>query len=186
MGLILASASPRRRALLALAGLEFTVCVPDCDESVPAGLSPSEAAVEVAKRKARAVAESYPSDTVIGADTTVVTDGDVLGKPADARAAAAMLKRLSGGTHSVLTGVCILTGGKEDCFCARTDVTFYALSDGEINAYVATGEPTDKAGAYGIQGRGALLVKKIDGDYFNVVGLPLAELVRRLRETADG
>ncbi len=180
MGLILASASPRRRELLKLAGLDFTVCVSDCDESVPESLSPPEAVAEIAGRKALAVAANYPEDTVIGADTIVVVDGIILGKPKDAGDAADMLKRLSDRTHSVYTGVCVVSGSAEKRFIEITDVTFYALTDAEIDKYVATGEPTDKAGAYGIQGRGALLVKEICGDYFNVVGLPLARLVRVL------
>ena len=186
MGLILASASPRRRELLTLAGLDFTVYASDCDESVPDSLTPPEAAVEIARRKASAVAEKYPDDTVVGAVTIVVIDDTILGKPKDAREAASMLKRLSGRTHCVYTGVCVVSDGTANSFFEKTDVTFYVLSDGEIDDYIATGEPMDKAGAYGIQGRGALLVKGICGDYFNVVGLPLARLVRMLAyEVAD-
>lgn len=180
MGLILASASPRRRELMELAGLKFKVCVSDCDESVPESLSPDEAAVEAARRKAFAVAERFPEDTVIGADTIVVIDGTILGKPNDGQDAVSMLQRLSGRTHSVYTGVCVVFGGKAHSFCEKTDVTFYSLTDGEINDYVATGEPADKAGAYGIQGKGSLLVKTVSGDYYNVVGLPIAGLVRLL------
>ncbi len=182
MGLILASASPRRRELMALAGLEFRVCVSDCDESVPDCLSPGEAAVDTARRKAFAVADRFPEDTVIGADTIVVIDGAILGKPKDGRDAASMLRRLSGRTHSVYTGVCVVSGGEAHSFCEKTDVTFYRLTEDEINGYIATGEPADKAGAYGIQGKGSLLVKSISGDYFNVVGLPISVLVRLLIE----
>ncbi|MBR4728326.1 MAG: septum formation inhibitor Maf [Clostridia bacterium] len=183
MALLLASASPRRRELLALAGVDFTVCVSNADESVPAGTPPAQAAMLTAEKKARAVAKTHPADTVLGADTIVVDGDAVLGKPHDAAQAKAMLRRLSGKTHTVITGVCIVRDGEAETFFAESRVTFYPLSDAEIDAYVATGEPMDKAGAYGIQGRGCTLVERIEGDYFNIVGLPVAAVVRRLRDT---
>ena len=180
MALLLASASPRRRELLTLAGVDFTVCVSNADEAVPAGTPPAQAAMLTAEKKARAVARTHPADTVLGADTIVVDGDAVLGKPRDAADAGAMLRALSGKTHAVITGVCIVKGGQAETFYHESKVTFYPLSDAEIDAYVATGEPMDKAGAYGIQGRGCTLVERIEGDYFNIVGLPVAEVVRRL------
>lgn len=181
--LILASASPRRRELLAQAGLAFEVVPSGWEESAPAGFSPQQRVQALARGKAQDVARLHPQDVVIGADTLVFLDGEPLGKPHSQKEAADMLARLSGRTHQVMTGVCILApGGKEICFAAETEVTFYPLGEEEIAAYIATGEPMDKAGAYGIQGRGAVLVRSICGDYNNVVGLPLAETVRALRE----
>lgn len=181
MRLILASSSPRRRELLELAGLNFSVYAPDCDESNAKGLAPETAAATTAKKKAAAAVAVFPDDIVIGADTIVVVDGKALGKPGGAEDAKSMLHMLSGRKHSVFTGVCVFYGGQSAVFCEKTDVLFYELTDFEINEYISTGEPFDKAGAYGIQGRGALFVRRIDGDYYNVVGLPLARLVRLLR-----
>jgi septum formation protein len=181
MNLVLASGSPRRRELLALAGLAFEVCPPKVLEAVDPALSPSELARALAAQKARAVALARPGACVLGADTLVALNGQILGKPPDEARAAATLRLLSGKTHSVHTGVCLLWGGQTRCFSQETRVTFYPLTEEEIAAYVATGEPMDKAGAYGIQGRGGLLVKKIAGDYWNVVGLPLAAVARALR-----
>ena len=181
MALLLASASPRRRELLTLAGVDFTVCVSNADESVPAGTPPAQAAMLTAEKKARAVAQSHPEDAVLGADTIVVDGDAVLGKPHSPGEAKAMLRELSGKTHAVITGVCIVKDGQAETFYHESKVTFYPLSDAEIDAYVATGEPMDKAGAYGIQGRGCTLVERIEGDYFNIVGLPVAEVVRRLK-----
>ncbi len=180
MSVVLASASPRRRELLKTAGIAFRVQVSDADERIEPGLSPAEVVMSLARQKAAAVAADCPDETVIGADTVVVFGETILGKPADEADAFRMLRMLSGETHSVYTGVCILRSGAEDCFNVCTRVTFYPLTDAQIRAYVATGEPMDKAGAYGIQGRGCTLVKEICGDYFNVVGLPVAEVCRRL------
>ena len=182
MNLVLASASPRRRELLQTAGLQFSVRVSDADETIPPNTPPHEAVQLLAKQKAAAVAKLCPKDLVIGADTVVTLDGDILGKPRDAADAARMLRMLSGKTHDVFTGVCLMHAGKAETFFEQTCVTFYPLTDGEIADYIATGEPMDKAGAYGIQGRGCTLVKKINGDYFNVVGLPVAALYRKLEE----
>ena len=184
MSVVLASASPRRRELLQTAGVEFTVKVSDADEHIDPDTPPHEAVMALARQKAQTVAKSCPGDLVIGADTVVVYDGAILGKPADAADAARMLRMLSGKTHVVYTGVCLLYGKKEETFFEQTQVTFYPLTEQEIEAYVATGEPMDKAGAYGIQGRGCTLVQRICGDYFNVVGLPVAAVCRRLREYA--
>ncbi len=181
MSLILASGSPRRRELLGLITNDFTVCVSGAEEHTDPGLTPAETVLALARLKGEDVAKTHPDDTVIAADTVVALDGEILGKPADAEDAARMLRFLSGRTHEVFTGVYIARGGREAHFYEKTGVTFYELSEEEIAAYVATGEPADKAGAYGIQGKGALLVKGIEGDYFNVVGFPVAAVSRALR-----
>lgn len=178
--LVLASASPRRRDLLSRLGLTFDVRPTDADETWPEGLPPGPAAEEVALRKARAV--EAPGALVLAADTVVVLDGDVLGKPADPAEAAATLRRLSGRTHEVATGLALRLDGRETTAHETTRVRFADLSDAEIEAYVASGSPLDKAGSYGIQDDlGALLVAGIEGDYFNVVGLPLRRLYESLR-----
>ena len=181
MNVVLASASPRRRELLQKAGVEFTVKVSDADEHIEPDTPPHEAVMLLARQKAQAVAGTCPGDLVIGADTVVVFGGAILGKPTDKADAVRMLRMLSGQTHTVYTGVCLMCGNAAETFFEQTQVTFYPLTDNEIEAYVATGEPMDKAGAYGIQGRGCTLVQGICGDYFNVVGLPVAALCRRLR-----
>jgi len=180
--IVLASSSPRRIELLKTAGLHFTVCPAQGEEYLDPALAPEEAAVEVARAKAREVAPRFPGACVIGADTIVVAGGEILGKPKDKAQAAVMLRALSGREHVVLTGVCLLKGGAEKSFCQKTRVEFYPLTDNEINAYVDSGEPMDKAGAYGIQGLGCVLVKGIRGDYFNVMGFPVARVVRALRD----
>lgn len=177
--LILASASPRRKELLENAGLSFQVQVSDVDESVFSHLPPEEMVQALAKAKAEAVAKENRDSLVIGSDTVVVLENKVLGKPADRDDAFRMLSSLSGKTHYVYTGVCI-TDGRADTFVSKTAVTFFELTKEEIEGYVATGEPMDKAGAYGIQGRGSLLVKEISGDYFTVVGLPVAMVARKI------
>ena len=177
--LVLASASPRRRDLLGRLGLSFEVRPTDADETWPA-LPPGPAAEAVALRKARAL--EAPGALVLAADTVVVLGGDVLGKPADADEARATLRRLSGRTHEVVTGIALRHGDRETTAHASTRVTFAELADAEIAAYVATGSPLDKAGSYGIQDdAGALLVSRVEGDYFNVVGLPLRTLYETLR-----
>jgi septum formation protein len=176
--LILASASPRRRELLSQIGVVFDVDAAHVDE----GDDPRVNAVE----KARAAAARHRGEdaVVLGADTEVVLDGSVLGKPGGEAHAREMLRRLSGRSHAVVTAYALVdcTTGRELVRSVETDVTFRHLTDDDIDAYVATGEPLDKAGAYGIQGRGAVLVDRIDGDYFNVVGLPLADLAAALRD----
>ncbi len=180
--LILASASPRRKELLSLAGYEFEVCAESVDESVPEGTSPEDAVEMTARKKAEATAAKQPKAVVIGADTVVVCDGKILGKPADTKQAKEMLSMLSGREHLVMTGVCIVHSGETEVYHAVSKVRFYKLSDKDIESYVATGEPMDKAGAYGIQGKGCVLVEKIEGDYFNIVGLPIASLNARLKK----
>lgn len=181
MKLILASASPRRREILKNAGYEFEVITADADETLPPDIAPEKAVKYLAELKNSAVAQNNDG-IIISADTVVAVEGKILGKPSDEKDAENMLKMLSGRTHSVFTGVCISLGNKKTVFCEKTDVTFFDLSEKEILDYIKTGEPMDKAGAYGIQGRGALLVEKINGDYFNVVGLPIARLSRALKD----
>lgn len=178
----LASQSPRRKELLSLAGLLFEVLVSGCDETVPNGLSAEQTVQHLANQKADAVRKLCKAeDVVLAADTVVVIDGNILGKPKDKDDAFKMLRSLSGRTHTVMTGVCIADGQHRKEFVSKTQVTFYELTDSEIHDYIATGDPMDKAGSYGIQSKGVVLVEKIDGDYSNVVGLPLAQCVRELR-----
>ena len=178
--LVLASQSPRRREILRLAGIPFTVRVGDVDESVLDGESPADYVQRLAAAKACAV-EAGPGETVLGADTTVVIDGEILAKPADADDARRMLARLSGRRHEVLTGVCLRRGVTATCEFVTTGVVFATLTAAEIDEYVASGEPMDKAGAYAIQGLASKFVERIEGDYFNVMGLPVALVYRRLR-----
>ncbi len=178
--IILASGSPRRQELLKTAGVNFIVCAAEGDEVLDPALHPADAAVEVARQKAGEVAKKYPCDCVIGADTIVAVDDLILGKPKDKADAVTMLTILSGREHTVYTGVCIIKDGKEDCFAEATAVEFYPLTQDEITAYVESGEPMDKAGAYGIQGLGCFLVKGIKGDFFNVMGFPVARIIRAI------
>ncbi len=180
--LILASASPRRKELISLISKDVMILPADVDESF-SGDIPTESVPELlAVRKASEVAKSHPNDTVIGADTSVIVDGEILGKPIDDNDAKRMLLLLSGKTHQVITGCAIFKNGKSLSFSQTTDVTFYPLTEMEIDNYIATNEPKDKAGAYGIQGYGSLLVKEICGDYFNVVGLPVGKLNKMLKK----
>lgn len=178
--IILASASPRRKELLKNMGLDFSVRVSDADESsVSKDVPPYIYVQELAFIKAAAVAKSAPKDSiVIGADTIVVNDGEILGKPKDEDDAFDILSSLSGKTHQVYTGYCVMRVSDAYTVCERvcTDVTFKKLTGEKIRRYIETGEPMDKAGAYGIQGYGAMLIEKINGDYFNVVGLPVNAL----------
>ncbi len=177
---IVASASPRRRELLNQAGFTFQIEPSDADESLPEGCTPAKAVELLSERKALAVAKLHPGAVVLGCDTIVALDGKMLGKPQNEAEAADMLRALSGKTHTVFTGVCITDGSRTERFVSATDVTFYELSEATVSSYVATGEPMDKAGAYGIQGLGAVLVKSFCGDYFTIVGLPLAQCARVL------
>lgn len=181
MKIILASASPRRKELLTLAGIEYEVVVSQCEETLPDGITPDKAVEELARQKAEDVFCRHDDAMIIAADTVVALGNTILGKPKDEDDAFNMLSSLSGRRHTVYTGVCIKTKDKTDIFYVATDVEFYELSEKEIKDYIATGEPMDKAGAYGIQGKGFVLVKGIHGDYFNVVGLPLSETVRHIR-----
>ena len=178
--LILASGSPRRRELLSLITDEFEVFVSGCDEFVPEGTPAEKVPAILAEQKALAVAKLRPEDTVIGSDTVVVLNNEIFGKPKDKAHAHTMLKALSGKRHFVYTGVAVAEKGSVRSFVQKTEVEFYELSDETIEKYIATGEPMDKAGAYGIQGKGSVLVKGIIGDYFNVMGLPVAETARFL------
>jgi septum formation protein len=182
--IILASNSPRRRELLRQIGLSFSIDPTDVDEKVQAGESPENYAVRVAVDKARAAAERVRSGIIIAADTIVVLDHSILGKPVDRRDAERMLSLLSGRMHIVITGLAIIDAadGKMATGTSLTRIWFRDLSLDEIGSYVKSGEPLDKAGAYGIQGKGALLVKRIEGCYFNVVGLPLSLLGELLRD----
>jgi septum formation protein len=174
---ILASQSPRRRDLLALIGMAHVVQPADLDETMLPDESPTGYAERLARAKARSVADGNPGAVVIGADTIVVLDGDVLGKPADGAEAVRTLRRLAGRTHTVHTAVAGARGERLESGIESVEVTFRPLTEEQILAYVATGEPMDKAGAYGIQGFGAVIVERIHGDYFAVMGLALGRLV---------
>lgn len=182
MNIILASASPRRRELLGQMGFrDFRIVSPDVDEHVDGHPHPAQLVEALSARKAGAVAATAgPQDLVIAADTVVALDGAVLGKPRDTAAAFAVLSALSGREHRVYTGVTVWQGARVVTEHEETAVSFRVLSEGEISAYIATGEPMDKAGAYGIQGVGALLVSGVVGDYYNVMGLPVFRLGRIL------
>ena len=177
---ILASQSPRRRELLSLVGIAHEVQPADIDESFLTGERPRDHAERLARGKAETVAAREPQAVVIGSDTIVVVDGDVLGKPADENDAVRMLARLAGRSHTVVTAVAVSWRGETRSAVEEVGVTFHPLSRVEIDAYIATGEPMDKAGAYGIQGYGATIVARVDGDYFVVMGLPLQRLIRVL------
>ena len=172
--LILASQSPRRRELLERCHIPFRVEVADIDEALNSDIPLEAAMEELAWRKAYTVFERYPE--------AVVMERQILGKPEDAEEAKAMLTRLSGKTHQVMTGVCLLSADQRICFCDVSDVEFYPLTAEEIEAYVATGEPLDKAGAYGIQGEGFFLVKRIIGDFYSIMGFPVARVLRALKK----
>lgn len=184
--LILASQSPRRRRLLQRLGLAFTVQVSPAEEVIPPDADPASLVQSLALQKARPVAAEHAEALTLAADTVVALDDEILGKPASREAAATTLRRLSGATHTVYTGIGLMHPATDRSAAAvtATRVTFGTLSDEEIAAYVATGSPMDKAGSYGIQDDlGALFVERIDGDYYNVVGLPLRRLYLTLRET---
>lgn len=179
---ILASSSPRRRQLLDLVGITHEVKPSDIDETLIVGELPEQYAERLAREKVAVIAESAPDAVIVGADTIVVIDDMVLGKPQDVGEAESMLRRLSGRSHTVMTAVAVTHNGRVASGVEIVDVTFLPLSDDEISRYVTTGEPMDKAGAYGIQGYGATIVRRIDGDYFAVMGLSLVRLVALFRE----
>lgn len=179
---IVASASPRRKEILHSAGYVFDIIPSGADESVDGELSPCETVKLLALKKAQFVAEKHPDAVVFGCDTVVVSGGVILGKPKDKADAFSTLKMLSGKTHEVITGVCITENGRSESFYEVTKVTFYPLSDETIESYIETAEVYDKAGSYGIQGFGSVLVEKIEGDYFSVVGLPISKTARLLSE----
>jgi septum formation protein len=181
--IVLASASPRRQELLRNAAIQFTVQAAGIDETPLAGELAQSCAERLARDKARAISRSRPQEHVLGADTIVVVDGAMLGKPRDAADAARMLRMLAGRTHQVITGVCLMNpAAAEDIRSETTLVTMCELSDDEIRAYVATGEPMDKAGGYAIQGIASRWIPRIEGDYSNVVGLPVSLVYQMLRD----
>lgn len=181
--LILASASPRRKELLNNLGLDFEVCPADIDESVLPSEDVAAYPLRIAMKKALAVAAEKKDAVVLAADTAVIVDDEILGKPKSEAEAKTMLKKLSGREHVVITGIGLVdTGSGRTLSCAeQTIVYFHPLKETEIDAYLASGEPMDKAGAYGIQGLGALLIRRLEGDYFNVMGLPISKLYRLLQ-----
>ena len=179
--LVLASSSPSRKMLLERAGLKFDVVVSGVDETVPPEFTPAQTVECLAERKGKAVLPLCPESAVIAADSVVSVDGLILGKPKDDEAAKAALRRLSGRTHEIFTGVCLLADGKQEVFHQSTQVTFYPLTEEEISEYVAMGESRGRAGSYGIEGAGVVLIRSICGDYSNIVGLPVAETIRRMR-----
>lgn len=179
---ILASASPRRKEILENAGFSFEIIVSDADETTEEKLSPEKTVEELAKRKALSVWQKNSDAVVFGCDTVVAVGGEILGKPRDDEEAFRMIKSLSGKVHTVSTGVCICSAEKTEVFSNTTQVEFYPLSDETVRSYIATGEGRDKAGSYGIQGFGCVLIKEIKGDYFSVMGLPVSESARVLAD----
>ncbi len=182
MRLILASQSPRRKELLSSLGYEYEVCPADTDETVDEDIDSIYVPELLARKKAETVLGENPGAVVIGSDTVVICGGKILGKPHSREEAKAMLTLLSGKKHTVATGLCVCSDEKTRSLVSVTDVYFYELSEKLIDSYIATGEPMDKAGAYGIQGIGSALVRKIDGDYFTVMGLPLSQTARLLSQ----
>ncbi len=179
--LILASQSPRRRELISILGLPFAVVGPKCEEVMDTTLPINEQIEKLAYDKAMSVLDENMDNIVIGSDTVVVCDGVVLGKPKDEEDAKNMLRMLSGNTHAVITGVAILSDSHQEIFSVATLVTFNEMTEEEIQSYVATKEPMDKAGAYGIQGKGALYIRNIEGDYYSVMGLPVSSIYDALK-----
>lgn len=182
MNIILASSSPRRKELIKLITENYSVMPADVDETVPEDVQICKASAYLAELKAVSIAEKCPEAVVIGCDTTVICNGEILGKPADIEQCRRFMNMLSGTTHQVITGCSIVKGLKKSTFSVSTDVTFRKLNDDEIEKYIHSEEPYDKAGGYGIQGHGALLIEKINGDYFNVVGLPVSRLNCELKK----
>lgn len=180
--IILASASPRRKEILELADLEFDVMPSDAQE-ITTKTAPNEVVMELASIKAKDIyKKSEKQSMIVGADTVVAYQGQILGKPTDEADAKRMLTMLSGQTHEVYTGVCVIEDGKTKTFYEETKVTFYEISDEQIDYYIKTGEPMDKAGSYGIQGKAAVFIKGIEGDYYNVVGFPIARFLQEIRK----
>ena len=178
--IILASASPRRKEILELADLKFDVMPSDAQE-ITTKTAPNEVVMELASLKAKDIyKKSEEQSMIVGADTVVAYQGQILGKPTDEADAKRMLTMLSGQTHEVYTGVCVIEDGKTKTFYEETKVTFYEISDEQIDRYIKTGEPMDKAGSYGIQGKAAVFIKGIEGDYYNVVGFPIARFLQEI------
>lgn len=184
--IILASQSPRRRELMLLMNVPFSSENPQIEETVDPSLPIEKAIEKIAIDKALDVFKRHPQAIVIGSDTVVVLDGKVMGKPADDEDAVRMLKELSGKTHKVITGVCLISDEEKIVFHSSAKVTFYPLEEAQIRNYVSNSLPLDKAGAYGIQDRGALFIKGIEGDYYTIMGLPIAEVNRRLKKMNGG
>ena len=181
LNVVLASASPRRKELLSLIFNEYDIRPADCDEALPEGIKAQEAVEYLSLIKNKATVEICDKKSlVISADTVVAVDGEILGKPQDKEDARRMISLLSGREHQVFTGVTLSLNGEFKTFSEKTDVVFYTLTAKEIEEYISTDEPYDKAGAYGIQGKAGLLVKAVNGDYYNVVGLPVARLKREI------
>ena len=180
MNLILASGSPRRRELLSLYTTDFTVCASDFDDSAVTADTPARLVEKLARGKCLAVAAQHPGTVVLGCDTVVDVNGEVFGKPHSVEDAKRMLRALSGATHAVHTGVCVSDGYRTESFVDSCRVTFFPLSEEEIDFYASTQEPYDKAGAYAIQGRAALWLDRIEGDYYTIMGLPLSRTVQLL------
>ncbi len=181
MSLILASGSPRRRELLSLYTTDFTVCASDFDENAVTADTPAHLVEQLARGKCLAVSAQHPGDVVIGCDTVVDVNGEVFGKPHSVEDAKRMLRALSGATHEVHTGVCISNGSHTESFVDSCRVSFFPLSEEEIDFYASTKEPYDKAGAYAVQGRAALWLDRIEGDYYTIMGLPLSRTVQLLK-----
>ena len=178
--IILASASPRRKEILELADLKFDVMPSDAQE-ITTKTAPNEVVMELASLKAKDIyKKSEKQSMIVGADTVVAYQGQILGKPTDKADAKRLLTMLSGQTHEVYTGVCVIEDGKTKTFYEETKVTFYEISDEQIDHYIKTGEPMDKAGSYGIQGKAAVFIKGIEGDYYNVVGFPIARFLQEI------
>lgn len=182
MKIILASASPRRRELMKYITENFTAVSIDCDETIPSGINPPEVSEYLANLKALAANRLYPDDIVIGCDTTVICENNILTKPSTKENCIAGIGYLSDRTHKVVTGCSIICGDNKVSFSEITDVTFRKLSDEEIEQYASTDEPYDKAGGYAIQGKGSDFILNISGDYFNVVGLPVTRLYQELKK----
>lgn len=178
--IILASASPRRKEILELADLKFDI-MPSNAQEITTKTAPNEVVMELASIKAKDIyKKSEKQSMIVGADTVVAYQGQILGKPSDKADAKRMLTMLSGQTHEVYTGVCVIEDGKTKTFYEETKVTFYEISDEQIDRYIKTGEPMDKAGSYGIQGKAAVFIKGIEGDYYNVVGFPIARFLQEI------
>lgn len=184
--LVLASGSPRRSEIMTSVGWEFIKSVPDIDESERAGESPDDYVRRLAKEKAEAVASSHPGEIVLAADTTVVIEGTIVGKPLDAADARRMIAMLAGNWHEVLTGIAIAFDGAIEIGLQRTRVKFSAMTDDEIDFLVEKGDPLDKAGAYAVQAQAALFIEGIEGDYWNVVGLPISLVYETVRAMIGG
>lgn len=181
-GLILASKSPRRKELLQDCGFAYRIVSCDCDETIQKDLPIEKAIEQIAYQKAKTVLQAFPDQLVLGCDTMVIYQGQPLGKPKDREDAKRMLTQLSGKTHHVISGVAILGADTHIVFHDMTEVTFYDIEEDLLQQYLDSDEPYDKAGAYGIQGKGKLFVKEIHGDYYNVMGLPVAKIYRELKK----